>query len=134
MDSTTLLALIIYGGVAIACLFIYPPASIFFAILFLINFFRAKKEIKQKASVKTGSSTSNYSSQKTNNNQSKTLVCSACGKTHGMLLSVRNAWHKCPNCGKVYCDECGKDMPKDLFMPVGVRKCSCGTRMNLVLQ
>ena len=40
-----------------------------------------------------------------------------CGKVHGMMPSVVNMWHRCTGCGRIYCDDCGKNcLPGKRFM------------------
>lgn len=92
------------------------------------------EEIKRNEYAQSGPVyTSPYASSQRNQPQrSHNLVCSQCGKVHGELMSVANLWHQCNNCGKVYCDTCGSRLSRDMLMPVGVRKCACGTTTTLV--
>lgn len=76
---------------------------------------------------------SEYDSQWENKTtEAQSLVCSQCGKVHGKLMSVTNLWHKCNNCGRIFCDTCGSRLSRDMLMPVGVRKCVCGATTSLV--
>jgi len=55
-----------------------------------------------------------------------------CGKVHGMMPSVVNMWHRCTGCGRIYCDDCGKNcLPGKRFMD-RTRTCpECGSRTQL---
>lgn len=134
MTKTDVIELLGYGFITIVFLFIFVPLSILLGAIFIFKLFRAIRLYKKHGLVAESNTYSRSKTQRPYNNQGQGLVCSICGKSHGMLHSVRNAWHKCTRCGTIYCDECGNELPREMLMPVGVRKCNCGSRTNLIFQ
>ena len=59
-------------------------------------------------------------------------ICSQCGKQHGIFPSIINKWHRCTNCGSIYCDDCGKNLPGKRGISDQTRSCThCGNRTYL---
>ncbi len=59
-------------------------------------------------------------------------ICFICGKQKGLLPSVANKWHRCTNCGSIYCDECGRTLPGKTNPLDPIRSCPrCGNRTSI---
>lgn len=59
--------------------------------------------------------------------------CVICGKLHGIIpSSALGRWHECTNCGSIYCDDCGSNLPRDGFLS-RTRSCPrCGQSTRLI--
>ena len=65
--------------------------------------------------------------------------CVKCGEVHGLLPSAVNKWHRCSECGAVYCPDCGRDLAGKEGPLSGTRRCEisfgggrpCGGRTEL---
>jgi DNA-directed RNA polymerase subunit RPC12/RpoP len=59
-------------------------------------------------------------------------ICSMCGKQRGLMPSILNFWHRCANCGTVYCDDCGQKLGGKGLPTERTRACPrCGNRTLL---
>ena len=50
--------------------------------------------------------------------------CVKCGAVHGVLPSVVNMWHRCTECGAIYCPDCGRALPGKTSPLSGERTCN----------
>ncbi len=62
------------------------------------------------------------------------LRCSvgSCSRIHGSTRSVINLWHQCRTCNKVFCDDCGRALPRPAQELTRERQCPCGGRTALL--
>ncbi|HEY6881534.1 MAG TPA: hypothetical protein VI299_26090 [Polyangiales bacterium] len=66
--------------------------------------------------------------------RARRLRCSvgSCARIHGSMRSVINLWHQCRTCHKVFCDDCGRALPRPAHELTRERQCPCGGRTALL--
>jgi len=62
------------------------------------------------------------------------MRCSVCQVTHGAQISIIRRWHKCKNCGELYCGNCGSNLERlvGLWALMPNRQCKCGGQTDLL--